>query len=105
MKRAVILALAITSLLIGSSVFAKSITWDANVESDLASGSFALGADIMTNPGQVHIVPFEDLGITEIGTGHEFYVTAYDLSGNESDPSAVINDLKPNPPSCVRMIE
>lgn len=111
MRKYLFAALLIVPLMVGSAS-GKSITWDANTEPDLAgyrvylrdlpSGSFTIGLDVVTTPGEVHIIPLADLGVTT--EGHEFYVTAYDTSGNESDPSNTVNDEKPGPPSGCRII-
>ena len=111
MRKYLFTILLVIPLIVGSA-FGKSITWDANTELDLAgyrvylrdlpSGSFAMGLDVLTTPGEVHVIPLADLGVTT--EGHEFYVTAYDTSGNESDPSNIVNDETPGPPGGCRII-
>ena len=100
-------------LIFAVGVQAKSITWDPNTEEDLAGyrvylrdlpeGTWRMGADVTAGPDQTVKILLSDLGVTT--EGHEYYVTAYDISGNESGPSNIINDVVPTPPGGCRIIK
>ena len=101
---AILLLIPLTCSMAG----AKSLTWDANAESDLA-GYRVYYRDVgggpswaMTDVGNIIIVPLADLGIT--ADGHEFFVTAYDVSGNESGASNIVDDVAPSPPGGCRLV-
>ena len=85
----------------------KYLVWDANTESDLA------GYRVWHHPIGVP----ENSTIIDVGNvtekrwsemvtieGNIFWLTAYDTSGNESDPSKKIDDLKPAPPGGCRWV-
>lgn len=83
----------------------KYLVWDANTETDLAGYRVyhhSIGDPnntIMLDVGNVIEYRWGDLVGQE---GNIFWVTAYDTSGNESDPSNKIDDESPGPPSGCR---
>jgi len=104
-----IFLIALFGLLIGVAHSAdKTLTWDANTETDLAGYKIyyaPIGIETWTavNVGNVTQYSRSALGILE--DGHNYYVTAYDTSGNESGPSNVIDDVSPSPPSGCRWLD
>lgn len=110
MKRALLTLTIFTLLTVG--VEAKSITWDPNTEADLAGyrvylrdlpdGAWSMGTEVKCGPDIQVKIPLSDLGVTT--EGHEYYITAFDISGNESDPSNTVDDVGPSPPGACRLI-
>ena len=103
------LFITIFALMIGVAHSAdKTLRWDANTESDLGGYKIyfsVIGVDDWSyvDVGNVTQYKRSDLGI--MVDGYNYYVTAYDTSGNESGPSNVIDDVSPSPPSGCRWLD
>jgi len=81
------------------------VSWDANTEMDLAGYKLYYGAasEVYTSTIDVgNVIEFEISGLT-VGQSYYFVVTAYDLVGNESNPSDEYVYLIPDidPPTIV----
>ena len=84
-------------LCIPASAATLSISWDANTEADLAGYQVyidqAAPVDVgLVNLYQVEITPSE-------GQAYAVQVTAYDLTGNESEKSEVATCVYDTPPA------
>ena len=94
--------IAVTFLLtLASPAFAaKLLMWNPNTESDLAGYRvYVLREDLDTqvfDVGNVTSISFVDIFVPE-NKGYSFFVTAYDTSGNESDPSRIVTDKRTGP--------
>ena len=120
-KRRVLLLAMMGFLLLGAPAWAqtvmpkgcKQVMWDANSETDLAGYRLSIERDTIAEEPVVMAKDetmklCADLPIITEGHTYGMTVTAFDTSGNESDPSnkiiVVWPDSKPDPPTgtCVQ---
>ena len=103
-------------LLDGSILYAAdvTITWQSNTESDLAGylvyqrtlPSIDFGTPIFSGLSPTPSSPSTNISNLQLGTTYGFIVTAYDTSGNESQPSqekqiTVSSNTTPPPPTTI----